>query len=133
MKKKTKCFQNTVWNMKRKMLVPVHLMPPSTFKYNSARPPALVAAAGLRGARNICSDEWPNARTDYCGQIGAIILDSEQDFMTPVVAPAQTTQPARSAVECADATEVRDASFLLLACWFSIFVQLLVLSERERD
>ena len=111
------------------MLVPIHLMPPSTFKYSSMRAPALVSAANLRGARNICSEEWSNEHTDYCRQIGTVMVDNEQDLMAPAVTSTHPTQS--STVECADPTAVRDSTILLLACWFCIFAQLAVLSERK--
>lgn len=112
------------------MLVPVHLMPPSTFRYSSAPAPAFVSAASLRGARNICSEEWPTYTT-YCPQIGTIMLDNEQEFVPPVTVPTQPTRPSQ--LECADPIAVRDSTILLLACWFCICAQLVMLSERGSD
>ena len=111
------------------MLVPIYLMPPSTFKYSSTRTPALVSATNLQRVRNICSEEWSYDNTDYCRQIGTVIVDNEQDFMAPAVASTHPTQS--STFECADPAAVRDSSILLLACWFFICVQLIVLSERK--
>lgn len=119
-----------MWNLQRKMLLPIHLMPPPTCIYGSARTPALVSAAGLRGARNVCSDEWPTYTT-YCPQIGTIMLDNEQEFVPPVTVPTQPTRPSQ--LECADPTAVRDASILLWTCWFCMFWQLAILSERDSD
>ena len=85
--------------------------------------------ANLRGSRDICSDEGPYKRMDYCRQIGTIMLENEQEFVKPVAVPTQSTRPSQ--LECADATAVRDSTILLLACWFCICVQFVLLSERN--
>ena len=110
------------------MLVSIHLLPPRAFSSGPVNTPALVSMLDLRGARNTCTDEWPE-RTDYCRPIGTIVLDNEHDFLSPVAVPAQSTRPV--ALDCADATAVKDSTILLLACWFCIFVQFVILSERD--
>lgn len=87
------------------------------------------------GEMNICSNKWPYHFTDYCAQVYEHVSEQTTVLPTDLISadlmPMPQTLCPESALVEADVSVVRDSSLLLLACWFMVFVQLLLLSEKK--